>query len=144
MMKMTPKNAVPIRVLLVEDNAGDARLVREYLEDAAPGKFLLVHVLRIGEALKKMDREKTDVVLLDLSLPDASGIEGFTRLARAVPQLPIIVLTGVDDAAIEKQLMALGARDYLRKQYFDGRNLAAVLANWVSLARASVGKTEPA
>ncbi|HSY54286.1 MAG TPA: response regulator, partial [Opitutaceae bacterium] len=76
-------------------------------------------------------------VLLDLYLPDASGTQGFTRLARAAPQVPIIVLTGSEDATIERQLIVLGARDYLRKGHFNGKLLASVLVNWISLARAS-------
>jgi DNA-binding response OmpR family regulator len=135
-MNKNTKNNGPIRVLLVEDDPGDVRLVREYLSGGVHGNFELVDVARIKDALKEIQMKRPDAILLDLYLPDVLGIDGFTRVARAMPGVPIIVLTGLGDAAIEKQLMALGARDYLRKGHFDGRHLAAVIINWVSLARA--------
>src|SRR5579885_579182 len=134
-MKSVSQKNGPIRVLVVEDNPLDARLVFEYLEEASAGKFQLTHVGRLSEALKTLRTEKPDAILLDLTLPDASGTEGYTRIAQVAPGVPIIVLTGVEDASIEKQLLALGARDYMRKSRFEGRHLATVLANWVSLAR---------
>ena len=136
-MKPNSENSGPIRVLMVEDNPADAQLVSEYLQDAAPGKFQLVHVVRLADALKEMRGHVPDAVLLDPNLPDASGTEGYTQLARIAPGVPVIVLTGADDASLEKRLLALGARDYLRKSHFNGGNLAAALTNWVSLARAS-------
>jgi DNA-binding response OmpR family regulator len=137
MIKPTPKNIDPMMVLLVDDDPVDARLVLEYLDDAAPGRFQLVWVAHISDALMEIGAKKFDAVLLDLYLPDASGTQGFTRLARAAPQVPIIVLTGSEDATIERQLIVLGARDYLRKGHFNGKLLASVLVNWISLARAS-------
>src|SRR5579884_2033 len=70
-MKSVSQNNGPIRVLMVEDNPLDARLVFEYLEDAATGKFQLTHVGRLSEALKTLRTEKPDAILLDLTLPDA-------------------------------------------------------------------------
>ncbi|NQT84828.1 hybrid sensor histidine kinase/response regulator, partial [bacterium] len=64
-------NDKPMKVLLVEDNAGDARLIREALTEANAKQFKLVHVERLADALKRLAKEKWDVVLLDLSLPDA-------------------------------------------------------------------------
>lgn len=127
--------AAPIHVLLVEDNPGDTRLVREYLKEAKQETFRLLDVKTIRDALEALRANKPDVILLDLSLPDASGTEGYTRLANAAPGVPIIVLTGVGDAEMEKRLMSLGTRDYLRKSHFDGALLASVLRNWVSFAR---------
>jgi DNA-binding response OmpR family regulator len=129
-------NAEPMMVLLVEDNPVDARLVLEYLDDAAPGRFQLVWVVQVSDALTELSVKRFDAVLLDLSLPDAAGVQGFTRLAKAAPGVPVIVLTGNEDTKIEKQLIALGARDYLRKGHFNGKLLAAVLVNWISLAKA--------
>ncbi len=65
---------------------------------------------------------------------ESKDTPGWPRLPR---RFPIIVLTGSEDATIEKQLIMLGARDYLRKGHFNGKLLASVLVNWVSLARAN-------
>jgi DNA-binding response OmpR family regulator len=137
MANPNPKNAEPLMVLLVEDDPVDARLVLEYLDDAAPRRFQLVWTAHIIDGLMEIGAKRFDAILLDLSLPDAVGTEGFTRLAKAAPGVPIIVLTGNENATVEKQLIMLGARDYLRKGNFSGRLLASVLVNWVSLARAS-------
>jgi DNA-binding response OmpR family regulator len=137
MIKNIRKNIDPMMVLLIDDDPVDARLVLEYLDDAAPGRFQLVWVTHISDALMEIGAKKFDAILLDLYLPDASGTQGYTRLAKAAPQVPIIVLTGSEDATIEKQLIGLGARDYLRKGQFNGKLLTSVLVNWVSLARAS-------
>ena len=64
-----------IRVLLVEDNLGDARLLYEGLEEALPGQFQMTHVKRLSEALEYLWKESCDVVLLDLGLPDSHGID---------------------------------------------------------------------
>jgi DNA-binding response OmpR family regulator len=137
MIKNIGKNVDPMMVLLVDDDPVDARLVLEYLDDAAPRRFQLVWAAQISDALMEIGAKKFDAILLDLYLPDASGTQGYTRLAKAAPQVPIIVLTGSEDATVEKQLIMLGARDYLRKGQFNGKLLTSVLVNWVSLARAN-------
>ena len=65
----------PIRILLVEDNPGDARLLRELLRENASLAFDLVHVERLADARARIESEGADVILLDLSLPDAHGLE---------------------------------------------------------------------
>ena len=84
------------RVLLVEDNATDVLLVREALLDAQ-GEFELVHAERLFDAMKRLSTQAFDVVLLDLGLPDSSGIETFSRLHAQAQNVPVIVLTGFDD-----------------------------------------------
>src|SRR5271170_6627929 len=109
-----------IRVLLVEDNPGDARLFTELLRDTGAGQWHLVQVDRLSTALERLSREPFDVMLLDLSLPDAEGLETLIRAHRAAPKIPIVVLTGHDDEALAVRAVRAGAQDYLVKGRLDG------------------------
>ena len=109
-----------IRILHVEDNVGDVRLMREILaEEASSPEFEIVQVRRLAEAIERLSREHFDAVLLDLSLPDASGVETVYRTCTAVPHVPIVVLTGFDDEALAIRAVQGGAQDYLIKGRLD-------------------------
>ena len=108
----------PIRVLLVEDNAGDAFLLGELLADA-PVTFAVETVERLATALQRLDAAGIDVVLCDLSLPDSCGIDTFHRLAAHPGRVPIIVLSGMDDEALALRTVEEGAQDYLVKGRVD-------------------------
>ena len=99
------------RVLLVEDNPGDARLLRE----ALPGEFRITHVERMEDAIGALASGETDVVLLDLSLPDSHGLETCRRIRVAAPDVPVLVLTGTNDADAAVQAVREGAQDWLLK-----------------------------
>jgi two-component sensor histidine kinase/ActR/RegA family two-component response regulator len=114
----------PIRVLLVEDNAGDARYLSEVLTEATSAQFKLTHTDRLGPALEHLERQRFDVVLLDLFLPDAQGFDTFARVQAQAPRSPVIVLTGLDDKALAIKAMRQGAQDYLVKGQTDGALLA--------------------
>ena len=101
------------RVVLVEDNAGDVRLLTELLREVPRRPFELVSVDTLAAALPLVSSH--DVVLLDLSLPDAHGAETVTRIRRAAPRVPIVVLTGNTDDDLVHQVVAEGADDYLLK-----------------------------
>ncbi|HET7272893.1 MAG TPA: EAL domain-containing protein [Rubrobacter sp.] len=103
-----------VRVLLVEDNPGDARLVEILLSETGQG-FDVKHVGTLGEALDELDRPPFEVVLLDLSLPDSAGLDTVERMRRAAPQLPLVVLSGRDDEEVALQALQSGAEDYLVK-----------------------------
>lgn len=105
----------PITLLLVEDSAADARLVREMLKEAASARFDVVHVERLGEAINRVGDGDIQVILLDLSLPDAQGIETLALLRNAAPRIPIVVMSGVDDESVAMQGLREGAQDYLVK-----------------------------
>src|SRR5690348_9894460 len=107
---------MPIRVLLVEDSPVDARLIRERLGEAGAGRFALTHVDRLASALEKLASEPSEVVVLDLSLPDSRGIATFQRLHAASPGVPVVVLTGLLDEELACRAVADGASDYLLKQ----------------------------
>src|SRR6266568_421419 len=103
-----------LRVLLVEDNPGDADLVREALA-RADRSLVLVHVERISEAIDRAREAAFDVVLLDLSLPDSFELAGARQLRAACPHIPIVVLTALDDDRVAARAVAEGAQDYLVK-----------------------------
>lgn len=117
----------PVRILLVEDNPGDARLLRFTLAEAESLRFALVHAVRLSEALDRVRQGPTDVVLLDLSLPDAHGMETVTRMLDAAPAVPIIVLTGLTDETVAVQAVQAGAQDYMVKGSVDGATLARAI-----------------
>ncbi len=107
-----------INVLLIEDNPGDARLVRERLLSASGTTFNVECVDRLASGSERLSRAGIDVVLLDLSLPDSHGSETITRLHAAVPDVPIIALSGLDDWEIVQEAVRRGAEDYLVKGTF--------------------------
>jgi two-component system cell cycle sensor histidine kinase/response regulator CckA len=109
-----------IRVLLVEDNPGDARLFTELVRDTGAGQWKLVHVDRLSAAVERLNRETFDVMLLDLSLPDADGLDTLIRAHTQAPKVPIVVLTGHDDEALAVRAVRAGAQDYLVKGRMDG------------------------
>jgi DNA-binding response OmpR family regulator len=112
-------NGDPIKVLLVEDNAGDARLLREFLKEPQGSPFELVHVDRLSEALNSLRVAPFGVILLDLSLPDAYGLDTIGRLRGHAANVPIVVLTGLDDEEVAVAAVEQGAQDYLIKGQVD-------------------------
>jgi sigma-B regulation protein RsbU (phosphoserine phosphatase) len=114
----------PLRVLLVEDNPGDAHLIETLLDQHSPGDFNIRHVSRLDQALTDLADDPADIVLLDLSLPDASGLDGFGKLWADRAEVPVIVLTGLDDDSLAAEAVRGGAQDYLVKGQVDGGQLA--------------------
>jgi len=111
-------------ILLVEDNPADARLMVELLTEVGAGRFKLRQSDRISTALDLLRAEIIDVILLDLSLPDGSGLETVQRMCAADPDLPIIVLTGLEDDTLALEAVQAGAQDYLVKGQVDGSGIA--------------------
>jgi diguanylate cyclase (GGDEF)-like protein len=113
-----------INVLLVEDNPGDARLLRESLADVDASGFQVRHVSRLDEGLVRLAEGAVDVVLLDLSLPDSRGLDTVRRVHALAPDTPIVVLTGTNDESQAVRAVQEGAQDYLVKGLVDGNLLA--------------------
>jgi diguanylate cyclase (GGDEF)-like protein/PAS domain S-box-containing protein len=109
-----------IRILLVEDNIGDARLIEVLLEEEAGGEFDVRHVDRLRTAMDELARDHFDVVLLDLSLPDSHGLETVEALRRHSSLVPIVILSGLDDEDVALRAVQAGAQDYLVKGRADG------------------------
>jgi len=120
-------NTEATRVLLVEDNPADARLLREALSDVGETQIELVRAGRLDEALRRLGDEEFKVILLDLSLPDGEGIEMVERLQGQASALPIVVLTGLDDDQTAVAAVRAGAQDYLVKGQIDGRLLVRAI-----------------
>ncbi len=110
-----------ITLLLVEDDDGDALLVEDELIDVLP-RARIVRSRLLEDALAAVG-PSVDCVLLDLGLPDASGIEAVSRLRARMPSIPLIVLTGLDDEAAGVAAVQAGAQDYLIKGRVEGRQL---------------------
>jgi len=108
-------DATPIQLLLVEDNAGDARLIRELLKDVGTPAFEVTVAGRLEEALQAVAARRFDIVLTDLTLPDSRGLEAFRALRAAAPVTPVVVLSGVDDEELAVSAVREGAQDYLAK-----------------------------
>ena len=98
---------LPIQVLLVEDNPGDARLVRELLGEEE-GRFVVDHAGSLGAACELLSAGTSDVVLLDLSLPDSQGFGTISSIRARASHLPLIVLTGFDDADFAVEAVKAG------------------------------------
>lgn len=104
-----------MRILLIEDNPGDVRLLRQHLAEGGARRFELVHADRLSAGLERLAETSFDVVLLDLSLPDSQGPDTVFRIRAASNRMPIVVLTGVEDEALGLQLIQSGVQDYLVK-----------------------------
>ncbi|HEX2066376.1 MAG TPA: response regulator, partial [Candidatus Thermoplasmatota archaeon] len=104
----------PLKVLLIEDNADDAELVERALGGAEP-EFHLDWVERLEEGKQRLGREAYGVVLLDLDLPDRDGLETFLDLHASAPDVPVVILSGLDDAAVAREGVKHGAQDFLLK-----------------------------
>ena len=109
-----------MRLLLIEDNQGDARLIRELLTEAIGNPIDLRRVERLEEGIAALETFRPDVVLLDLSLPDTDGVETFQKLHEAAPDLPVVVLTGTDDGERAGDAIRRGAQDFLPKASLQG------------------------
>jgi signal transduction histidine kinase len=108
------------RVLLIEDNLGDARLLAELLKDVPGNPFQLVHAGLVSSALERLTQEHFEAILLDLSLPDGQGFGVLRRLLQVAPSTPVLVLTGLNDEQMALTALSAGAQDYLVKGTHDG------------------------
>jgi serine phosphatase RsbU (regulator of sigma subunit) len=113
-------DAQTIRVLLIEDNPGDAGLIRACLHDVARQSIELDHVERLNDGIAKLQADKPHVLLLDLTLPDSSGLDTLRQVVSIDGDTPIVVLTGVAGDALALRAVQEGAQDYLVKGEFDG------------------------
>ena len=116
-----------LHVLLIEDNSDDVLLIQEFLDAASPTGFEVYKADSLDRALKLLNKEKIDLILLDLSLPDSQGLDTFFHIRDLSLKLPIIVLTGNDDAEIAVDAIRAGAQDYLVKGRFRGEFLARAI-----------------
>lgn len=105
-----------IKILLVEDNLAEARLLQEFLKQAQSQEFSLIHVQRLRDAFYELNQHKYDAILLDLTLPDSQGLSSLPLLITQAPSVPIVVLTNTNDEELAIQAVQQGAQDYLVKR----------------------------
>lgn len=119
-------NNQPNHVLLIEDNPGDADLVRLRLVESRSDVNVSC-VNRLSEGLKSLATESPSLVLLDLNLPDSRGAETFRRILSKAPGVPVVVLSGQDDEELAVKAVHQGVQDYLVKGSFDSKQLARAM-----------------
>lgn len=118
MVKEIGITEIPYRVLLVEDNPGDARLIDEYLlaETEQGRQYELITANRLSAGIDQLARGRIDVILLDLGLPDSSGYDTFADVQERAPETPVVILSGLGDTDLAKRTVESGAQDYLLKE----------------------------
>lgn len=105
-----------VKILLIEDNLAEARLLQEFLKQTPSQDFSLFHVQRLKDAFHQLNQEKYDVILLDLTLPDSQGLSSLPLLISQAPSTPIVVLTNTNDEELAIEAVQQGAQDYLVKR----------------------------
>jgi putative nucleotidyltransferase with HDIG domain len=109
-----------IKILLIEDNPADVRLIREMLKDSNSGRFEITPAPTLKQGKELLKQDSFDVVLLDLGLPDSQGLGSLTTLVQQIPDTAIVVLTGLVDEEVGIHALKQGAQDYLIKGQVDG------------------------
>ena len=120
-----------LKILLVEDNPGDVRLIQEILSEAQDVKFRLKNAERLNSGIELLrgNGEKFDIVILDLGLPDSQGIDTLVKLQQQAFRIPIVVLTGFNDGATSLKAVEMGAQDYLLKGQITLDSLSRAIFN---------------
>lgn len=113
------RNFGNVKVLIIEDNPGDARLTREMLK-GPESDFTIEAADRLGAGLDLLASHDIDIVLLDMGLPDSNGLEALEKLQTGFPSQPVVIMTGMDDETLGIKAVQLGAQDYLVKGQVDG------------------------
>jgi len=124
------------QVLLVEDDPGDAGLVRHALRDERFGRFTPTWATSLGDAAERLDSGNFDVVLLDLNLPDSEGMDTLRACLAMAGETPLVVFTGHDDPELALRALDLGAQDYLVKGDLAQDNILRALRHALARARA--------
>ncbi len=120
---MTPT----IRILLIEDDSGHARLIQEMVKDACGASCVFERSARLADGLSAGLVSGPNIILLDLSLPDCFGVETLERVISTLPNVPVLVLSSNDDAQVADKMRQAGARGYLVKGQFDSDVLARAI-----------------
>jgi serine phosphatase RsbU (regulator of sigma subunit) len=116
-----------INIILVEDNPGDARLIKEALSESERISATIEHVICLSELKARFKQDEFDIIILDLSLPDATGLETVRQTNTLAPETPIVVLSGLTDEELAIKAVQEGAQDYLVKGQADIRSLERVI-----------------
>lgn len=131
-----------IKILLIEDNPSDAQLIQEMLTNVEGFSFSLEHAGQLSTGLEQMAKGSVDVVLLDLMLPDSHRLDTFTTAHSQASQVPIIILSNLDDEKLAAQAVREGAQDYLVKGQVDGNLLTRAIRYAVERARIEASRLQ--
>ena len=132
-----PMNDETLRILLIEDSATFRRAIAGFLEKAFQGQVELETAATLTAGLERLQgSERLSVILLDLILPDSEGMEGFLRVRAQRPDVPVVVLTGLDDEQLGLEMVKRGAQDYLIKRHVNSETLRRTLTHAVERSRA--------
>lgn len=127
-----------IKVLLIQDNSGDAQLIEELMVEARNVIFDYDYAGNLSEGMEKLSKGKIDVVLLDLGLPDGSGLETLCKVHALAPAIPIVVVTGLNDEELAVKAVRSGAQDYLIKGGLDSNLLEHAIQYAIERKRAEI------
>ncbi len=119
------------KVLVIEDNPGDAHLVSGYLHDQFGKSCAVQQASTLADGLDVLSKAATDLVLLDLGLPDSEGLAGYVAVQSAAPLTPVVILTGQDDSDLALQALGTGAEDFLSKQSTNSETLLRAMRHAV-------------
>jgi PAS domain S-box-containing protein len=125
-----------VKILLIEDNPGDARLIREMLTEVPDVSFELESANRLSTGLRYLAKETPDVILLDIGLPDSQGLDTLKKVYAKIETVPIVVLTGLEDEAVGMEAVQQGAQDYLVKGQIQSKVLWRVVNYSIERKRA--------
>ena len=112
-----------LNILLVEDNPGDARLIDIFMKEAFAGGYVLSICEDLTSGLKQIQEHHFDIIIADLSLPDSDGLDTFVKIHEHAPDVPTIVLTGLEDESVGINAMKFGAQDFLIKGKLKSKGL---------------------
>jgi signal transduction histidine kinase len=135
MVESNPNATRPLQIVLIEDNPGDADLILEYAQGDSSRPIEVRSATTLATGIRLYDTEPTDLILIDLNLPDSTGIGTFEGLQSAIPGVPLVVITGNDDDVLAAACIAQGAQDYLIKGHVN-RSLPRTLWNLALRIRA--------
>lgn len=125
-MKYLPNNV--FKILLIEDNPADARLIDEMFKEIKAHEYELIIKKNLQEGFNYLNNNEIDILLLDLSLPDSTGLETFQKAHANDPQLPIVILSGLEDEDVAIRAVRQGAQDYFVKGDINSRILSRAMS----------------
>lgn len=125
-----------LKVLVIEDSASDLRLLKEALKPHMKNEFEIISEPGLEPGLKCIATDQIDLILLDLFLPESSGLETLKKVKEAAPKTPVIILTGVYTDWLAIHALQLGAYCFLNKDWLNGKNLVQAFRYYAELKQA--------
>ncbi|KHE91184.1 MAG: GGDEF domain-containing response regulator [Candidatus Scalindua rubra] len=116
-----------IKILYVEDEIDHAILIGEFIKEIKDVHYEMTHVQQLEEALLELDNDRYDIVMLDMSLPDKQGLDTVTAVCERAPEIPVVVMTSMDDESMAIKALQRGAEEYLVKGDMNSHALSRIL-----------------